>query len=306
MVLFSNDFSFLLFIFPGFLYSTILLFVWLVYSNFILQKIDKNQEITLYQIVFKIYEDFNNSKIEQKYSKGFFFLVLEFVIFLLFQILIMGEFFGLNKYNGYFLIFLLLMAILFEVFYQLDLTSNVLVFAGKIFSQFIILICLVLLLISQKETSFSDLSTNLANNINLFHIGLLLVIAFSMSKLSTYMDYKKIPALLSTPNDVSVYNHIIETGNLGERYFRWVTESFSQVVSSQLLVFILFPLIEQLLQLNGPIWVQFFIFSLLEIFILLMSLSLNLLNSILEFKLPNPQSKSIIFILLLLMVIFLT
>ena len=136
MVLFSNDFSFLLFIFPGFLYSAVLLFVWLLCSNFILQKIDNNQEITLYQIAFKFYEDFNNRGMDQRYSKGFFFLVLEFIIYLLFQILIMGEFFGLNKYNGYFLIFLLLIAILFEIFYQLDLTSNILVFAGFLLASF--------------------------------------------------------------------------------------------------------------------------------------------------------------------------
>lgn len=308
MILFSNDFSYIIFVFPGLFYSLVSLFVWLIASTFILQKIDNNDEITITKIVTEFVNNFNRRPFGQRFSKGFFYLIIEVSILIIFQVLLLGEFFnssGSSNFNGYFLLFMLITAILFEVFYQLDLTSTIFVFSGKIFSQFILVISFGLLLAEHKQSSFSDLSTYLVNHFSFIDLVLILLMIFSLSKLSTYMDYKKIPVFLTNPNDLVVYKNKVEKGNISENYTRWVIESFNQIVLSQFILLLLFPLIEQLLQLNGPLWVQFFLFIVFQSFLLLMALFLNLLNSIIEFKTANPQSKGIIFVLFLLLIFYL-
>ena len=303
MVLFSNDFSFILLYFPGFAFSILSLFCWLIAGSFILQKIDQEDDLHFSNFVTNFIETFNKRPIDQRYSKGFFFLIIELLTFIMFQILILSEFFTQSKFNAYFLLFILVLAILLEVFYQLDLSSSSLIFAGKIFSEFIIVISLALLLADQKQTSFVDLSTVIADHISILDVCLFIVIIFSLSKLSTYLDYKKLPTLLSTPNDVSEYTHMIEQGNLDEKYVRWITESFHQILISQLVLLLLFPLIQQLLQLNGPIWIQFILFVGFQAVILVSALFLNLFNSIIEHKMPNQVSKGAIILLLLMVMV---
>ncbi len=308
MTLFSDNFGFIIFIFPGLLFTLISLFVWLLASSFIFQKIDKNDEISLTKFVTGFIDTFNKRPIGQRYSKGFFYLIIEISILVIFQVLLLGEFFsksGNSNFNGYFLLFILIMAVLFEVFYQLELTSTIFVFAGKIFSQFIVVISLGILLAEQKQTSFSDLSSYLVNHFSFIDLLLVLLMIFSLSKLSTYMDYKKVPVFLTNPNDLIVYKNKVENGNVSENYARWVTESFNQIVLAQFILLLLFPLLQSLLQLNGPLWIQFFLFIVFQCFILLMGLFLNLLNSIIEFKTANTHSKGIVFILFLLLIFYL-
>ena len=305
MILFSYDFNFLILFFPGVVFSILSIITWLLMSNFILQKIDKNQELTFSKFVNDLIKNIFNQPIGIRYSKGVFYLLIEFAILWFFQILILGNFFGLNKYNAYFLLFILLIGILLEVFYQLDLTSNILIFTGKIISGFIIIVSLGLLLLEQNQNSFVDLSNHLVNHFSLLDIVLFLLLFYALSKLSTYMDYKKIPVLLLPPNDVIIYKNKIEKGNPVENYLRWILESFHQIIISQLLVFIIFPLTLQLLGIQGPLWIQFFLFITFQLFFLLASLFINLINTNNEFKLPNQQSKGIIIFLLLLVIIVL-
>lgn len=305
MILFSYDFNFLILFFPGVVFSILSIITWLLMSNFILQKIDKNQELTFSKFVNDLIKNIFNQPIGIRYSKGVFYLLIEFAILWFFQILILGNFFGLNKYNAYFLLFILLIGILLEVFYQLDLTSNILIFTGKIISGFIIIVSLGLLLLEQNQNSFVDLSNHLVNHFSLLDIVLFLLLFYALSKLSTYMDYKKIPVLLLPPNDVIIYKNKIEKGNPVENYLRWILESFHQIIISQLLVFIIFPLALQLLGIQGPLWIQFFLFITFQLFFLLASLFINLINTNNEFKLPNQQSKGIIIFLLLLVIVVL-
>ena len=96
---------------------------------------------------------------------------------------------------------------------------------------------------------------------------------------------------------------MIEQGNLDEKYVRWITESFHQILISQLVLLLLFPLIQQLLQLNGPIWIQFILFVGFQAVILVSALFLNLFNSIIEHKMPNQVSKGAIILLLLMVMV---
>lgn len=309
MVLFSNDFSFIIFIFPGLLFSVVALFLWLVGSTFIFQKIDNNEDSTFSAIVTNFITTFNNRPLTQRFSKGAYYLIIEFAIFVIFQILLLGEFFSSSEssnFNGYFLLFILIIGILFEIFYQLDLTSTILVFSGKIFSQFIIVFSFGLMLAEQKQMTFKDLSTHLINHFSFLDGIIVLVIIFSLSKLSTYMDNKKVPVFLTNPNDLVVYKNKIENGNITEKYFRWITESFNQILISEFLLFLLFPMLEQLLRLQGPIWLQFFLFIVFQTFVLVLALFLNLLNSIIEFKTANNLTKGTIFVLLVVLIIYLS
>ena len=285
------------------MFSIISLFCWLIFSSYILQKIDQDSNLRFSSFLANFIDTFNKRSMGQRYSKGIFYLIIEFVTFVIFQLLILSEFFNNTVFNGYFLLFILVLAILFEILYQLDLTNNNLIFVGKIFSEFIIVISLAVLLAEQKQNSFSELSSVLVNNLSFLDVCLFVLIIFSLSKLSTYLDYRKLPTLLSTPNDVDQYNHMIEHGNVGENYVRWITESFHQILISQLILLILFPLLEELLQLNGPSWTQFLLFIMFQVVILVTALILNLFNSIIENKIPNQVSKAILIILLLLVII---
>ena len=302
MILFSYDFSFILLVFPGFLLTAISIFLWSILSNYMLTKIDKNNDMSLFQVVSNAYKKFDSRILDQKYSKGFIFLLLEFIVIILFQILILGNFFGLNNFNGYFLLFILFIGVLLESFYQLDMSSNMFIFVGKIFSGFIIILSLGLLFEEQGVSTFVSLSNNLVYHFSLLDGFLFIIILFSISKLSTYMDYRKIPVFQSTPNDTNIYKEKIEKGNVLENSVRWLLESFHQIVLVQLLVLMFFPLLNNLLVIQGPLWIQFFLFLVFQVFFLLIALFLNLFNSTLEVKIPNQQSRGIVFILLLIMV----
>ena len=302
MILFSYDFSFILLVFPGFLLTAISIFLWSILSNYMLTKIDKNNDMSLFQVVSNAYKKFDSRILDQKYSKGFIFLLLEFIVIILFQILILGNFFGLNNFNGYFLLFILFIGVLLESFYQLDMSSNMFIFVGKIFSGFIIILSLGLLFEEQGVSTFVSLSNNLVYHFSLLDGFLFIIILFSISKLSTYMDYRKIPVFQSTPNDTNIYKEKIEKGNVLENSVRWLFESFHQIVLVQLLVLMFFPLLNNLLVIQGPLWIQFFLFLVFQVFFLLIALFLNLFNSTLEVKIPNQQSRGIVFILLLIMV----
>jgi hypothetical protein len=218
--------------------------------------------------------------------------------------LILTVYFSSKEYNAYFLLFIWLIAIIFDFFYQFDQTNaSILIFIGKIFSEIIIIISMALFLYINNDSTFNGLSTSLANQISLIEMLLVMTIIYSISKISTYVDYKKVQTFSISPNDLTLYNHNIENGNILEKILRWINESYSQIIFAQLLTLLFFQSILQALNIDAPLWVDFLLFILIQAFLLILSLYLNLLNPELEFKLLNQKSRVLIVIIFLFFIL---
>lgn len=300
MQVYSVNFGFVLFAFPGILFTIFSIIFWLFLGNFILQKIDRNPTLNLTEIVKGFFVKLAPQPIIKAFSKGALFLYSKIIALFLVQTFIFYDFFGSKQNSAYAILLILLIALVFEVLYQLELTSNILIFAGKIFAEIIIIISLGLMLYNQGQTSFYDLSISLTKQSTFFSIFLFILIIFAISKLSSYMDYKKVPVFQITPNDLFVYKSKIENANNIENATRWLSETYLQIIYSQLLVLITFPLILESLALQGPTWIEMFLFIVFQVSILLLALFLNLLSSTLEFKIPSQGTKSVLFVLLLI------
>ena len=300
MVLFSADFTFILFLFPGIIFSVAFIFIWLFFSNYFLQKIDLNQEFTLLGSVKSFVITFEKQSVDLKFSKGFIFLLIEISAYFFIQLTILNDFFNTGSSNSSVILLLLLICISFEILYQLDLSSSIFIFIGKIFSTIVILICFGFMMVISKDSSLLTYSNQIVNNFDFISVFLFLIILFSISKLNTYMDYKKVPVFETLPNDQSLYESKIKNGNVSEKYVRWITESYSQIVLTQIIVLIMFPFLQNLINLRGPIWIQYFLLFVFQVVFLLLALFFNLLNPIIEYKLPNVQSKGIMVLLFVL------
>ena len=306
MAIFSANLAIVLFIFPGIFFSAISIVIWMFLSHFIFQKIDKNYDLKFIDIYKNVASNFTELNLTRKFSKGVIFLYMKLFILFILQCYIFIEFFSSKGNSGFSLVFILLLGLIFEFLYQLELNSGILIFIGKIFSEFIIILGFGLLLFTQNSDSFLDLSFNITKNADYLELVLLILIIFSISKTSTYMDYKKVISFNQTPNDLLIYKSKIEYGNPVENLVRWISESYLQIVFVQLIVLVLFPLLSIELQLSGPLWIQPFLFIVFQFFILILAVFLNLLSSSLEFKVPNQQTKGIIFVLVFLSIIVFT
>lgn len=296
MELILADLSFIFFIFPGLLFSIILIFIWLFVGNYLLQKIDGNQEASIFNLINNYVMTFNKQNPDIRFSKGFFYLFLEIATFFTLQLTMLNDFFSNSKNNTFLLLLLIVLCLTFEMLYQLDLGATF-IFIGKIISIIVILVSFGFVLIISKSNSFNVLSQSMTNNNFYLSLFLFLIILFSISKLNTFMDYKKTPVYHLLPNDLNLYVFKIENGNVSEKYVRWLNEAYSQIVLTQLVVLIMFPTLQSILNIQGPIWIQYFIILLFQVVLLLLTLILSLLNPVMEFKIPNSQSKVLVLLL---------